>query len=86
MSDLEPPNPEPPKPGPPRAHWTAVSIALFVLGLLFAIPSGLCTMLFGIPILFSTPNDFGMILVFGGPPFLIGAALIYAGLKSRRRD
>ena len=82
MSEPEPPKTE----TAPRVHWTAGGIALFAIGLLIAIPSGLCTMVLGLPIMFSTPNDLPMVLLFGGLPFVIGFALILIGLNLRRRD
>jgi hypothetical protein len=40
----------PPQQGKPR--WNAISIALFVIGLLILVPSGLCTALIGVPFAF----------------------------------
>ena len=77
---------EPEKP----LRWTAGSIALFVIGLLILVPSGLCTGIFGLMALsdFSreTVGILAMVLMFGGIPMLIGAALVKKGLKARRRD
>jgi hypothetical protein len=78
-----------PQQGKPR--WTGIAIALFVLGLLILVPSGLCTALIGLPFAFSSLGDAdsqmaSMILLFGGVPMALGAALVYAGLKSRRHD
>jgi len=81
-------DPLPPQQSKPR--WNAVSIAIFVIGLLILIPSGLCT---GLGLLFALSpygiadrSMVGLILTIGGLPILIGAALVYAGLKSRRHD
>ena len=77
-----------PERGKPR--WTVVSIALFVIGLLILVPSGLCTALIGLPFAFGgfADGDSRMmfnILMLGGVPMALGAVLVYAGLKSRRR-
>lgn len=81
--------PEPPT-EPSKRAWTAASVALFVLGLLVLIPSGLCTGLIGILSLFSSPTDFGeffvVVLPIAAIPMAVGAALVYFGLKARRRD
>jgi len=73
-----------------EVHWTVASIALFVIGLLILLPSGLCTAL-GLTYVFSTLRDGDMsmammVVTIGGIPTVLGAALVYAGLKSRRRD
>lgn len=82
--------PDPPKDTAKAARWTAGAVALFVIGLLILIPSGLCTGLIGILSLLDNATDFGEFLVIvlpvGGIPMAIGAALVYAGLKLRRRD
>jgi hypothetical protein len=81
---------EPEKPPPQRLRWTAGSIALFVIGLLILVPSGLCTGIFGAIALSDISREtaglLAMALMIGGIPALIGAALVYAGLKARRRD
>lgn len=78
----------PPQQGKPR--WTGIAIALFVVGLLVLIPSGLCTglgMIFALsPYGRQDPSMVLMVLTFGAVPMAMGAALVYAGLKSRRRD
>jgi hypothetical protein len=74
--------------GKPR--WTGIAIALFVMGLLVLVPSGLCTglgMIFALsPYGRQDPSMVLMVLTFGGVPMAFGAFLVYAGLKSRRRD
>ena len=81
------------QPTPPgtRAHWTFISVALLILGLLILIPSGLCTALVGGSIVAEgVPNgDFSgiaIVLLYGGPPIAVGAALVWAAFKARRRD
>jgi hypothetical protein len=70
--------------GKPR--WTAISVALFVIGLLILIPTGLCAALVGIlAVAEGDASAIGFILMFAGLPALVGGVLIYAALKSRRR-
>jgi hypothetical protein len=81
-------NPQSLPTGPP--HWTAASIALFVLGLLILVPSGLCTALVGGMVFVegvanADLSGVGIILIYGGIPAAIGAALVYAALKLRRQ-
>jgi hypothetical protein len=78
-------------PQPKRAlHWTGAAIALLTIGLLILIPSGLCTAVFGIGDITGggsfdeTIPSLLMILIVGGIPAAIGAALVYAGLKARK--
>jgi hypothetical protein len=77
-----------PNQGKPR--WTGIAIALVVVGLLILVPSGLCTAFVGLPLAFGGfASDSEMmfnILMLGIVPMALGAALVYAGLKSRRRD
>jgi hypothetical protein len=94
MSEAEPPKPEfppstPPLPAAssaPRLHWTFVSVALFSIGLVIAVPSGLCTLVLGVPTIFIQPGDLPMVLLIGGIPFLVGCMLVVAGRNTRRRD
>ena len=78
-----------PDPGAPVArkpHWSALAIVLLVIGLLILVPSGLCTAAFGIGALLgaivqplqavSALGSLLMILVVGGIPVGIGAALV----------
>jgi hypothetical protein len=72
-------------------HWTAASIALFVLGLLILVPSGLCTAFVGGSIFVdglasADLSGIFVVLIYGGIPAAMGAALLYAALKLRRRD
>jgi|SoiMethySBSTD1v2_1073268.scaffolds.fasta_scaffold1219490_3 hypothetical protein len=70
-------------------RWPAIGIALFVIGLLIVVPSGLCTAL-GLAVVLSPGmgdiSMLGLVLTFGGVPMALGAVLVYAGWKSRRRD
>ncbi|MBI3677576.1 MAG: hypothetical protein HY243_13270 [Proteobacteria bacterium] len=83
--------PEGPLP-PARPHWTALSLVLFIIGLLILVPSGLCTGIGGIVALFGNDNVQDalamllMVLIYGAVPVAIGAVLVYAGLKARKRD
>jgi hypothetical protein len=76
---------------PKRPRWTAGSMALFVIGLLILIPSGLCTALLGGWMVLTSLSTVGIspvftVLIFGGIPMALGASLVYAGLNSRRRS
>ena len=76
--------------GQSAPRWTGVSIALFVLGLLILVPSGLCTaILAGAVLIEDLPDvDFSglfVVLLYGALPIAIGAALVYAALKLRRK-
>jgi hypothetical protein len=73
-----------------KPHWTAASIALCVLGLLILVPSGLCTALVGGSIFVeglanADLSGIVVVLIYGGIPVAMGAALVYAALKLRRR-
>ena len=73
-----------------RPRWTAISIALLILGLLILIPSGLCTALLGGSIIAEgLPNGdlsgIPIVLLYGGPPVAMGASLVWAAFKARRR-
>jgi hypothetical protein len=76
-----------------RPRWTFISVALFILGLLILVPSGLCTAVFGGMILVEPGGSAGellsivlMVLMFGVVPMAVGALLVWAGLKARPRD
>lgn len=76
-----------PQPSGGRLRWTFISIALFVLGLLILIPSGLCTAAFGFFTLAEgDPSGILLLLMFGGIPMAAGAVLMWAGLKARSRE
>jgi hypothetical protein len=83
------PQPDPQQPQR-RPHWTFISVALFMLGLLILIPSGLCTALMGSFMVVENsnfdPSGILLLLLFGGIPMAAGAVLIWAGLKARTRD
>ena len=71
-------------------RWTGASIALFVLGLLIVVPSGLCTAILGGAVLIEDLPDVDFsglfaVLLYGALPIGIGAALVYAALKLRRK-
>ena len=76
-----------------RPRWTFISVALFILGLLILVPSGLCTVVFGGLMLVQPDGSPGellsimlMVLMFGVVPMAAGALLVWAGLKARPRD
>jgi len=87
MSDQE----SAPQPPPPRPQWGALSLAIFIIGLLILVPSGLCTGIFGAVALFGgTSVDDALsflaeALIFGGIPILIGFVLVRVGLALRRK-
>jgi hypothetical protein len=77
-------------PGQSAPRWTGASIALFVLGLLILLPSGLCTAVLGVSALaegLATTDLSALfaVLFVGGVPAAIGAALVYAALRIRAR-
>jgi len=79
-----------PPPQRTRPRWTVISIALLILGLLILIPSGLCTALLGGSIIAEgLPNGdlsgVPIVLLYGAPPIAVGAALVWAAFKARRR-
>ena len=81
--------PTPPERTGPR--WTAISIALLILGLLILIPSGLCTALLGGSIIVEglpsgDLSGIPIVVLYGGPPIAMGAALVWVAFKARRRD
>jgi hypothetical protein len=74
-----------------RPHWAAASIALFIIGLLILVPSGLCTAMMGYFILLDVMqvgdlSGILMMLFFGGVPIAVGVAFVRAALKARERD
>jgi hypothetical protein len=80
---------------PPKPRRTAGSIALICIGLLILVPSGLCSAFFGINFLVSMKSagegpDYAkafleLVPFFGGPPIVIGALLLWWGLRRARR-
>jgi hypothetical protein len=82
------------QPTPPertRPRWTAISLALLILGLLILITSGLCTALLGGSIiaeglLNGDLSGIPIVLIYGGPPIAAGTFFVWAALKTRRRD
>jgi 4-hydroxybenzoate polyprenyltransferase len=88
--------PDPPAGKPRRAHWTIVSVALIILGLLVVLPSGLCvgTGIVGLiyVLIFERAQAsdalpaVGMMLIIGAPFLAGGIAMILSGWKARRRD
>ena len=69
---------------PPKLRWTFVSIALFSVGLLILVPSGLCTAVFGVMSLTEGDGLLGFALIAGGLPMALGIGLVLAGLEARR--
>lgn len=72
-------------------RWTIISVALLIVGLLILIPSGLCTALVGGSIIvegvpYGDLSGILIVLFYGGPPIVVGAALVWAAFKARRRD
>jgi hypothetical protein len=72
--------------------WPALALAVFVIGLLILIPSGLCTGIFGIMAIvgsFRSPEDaIGLMveaLAFGGPFIAVGVGLVTLGRRMRER-
>jgi hypothetical protein len=80
---------------PPRPRRTWFSVALICVGLLILIPSGLCTALFGGGMVIDMAGTgdaaayarglIWLVLLIGGPPIALGAALLVWGLKRARR-
>jgi hypothetical protein len=71
---------------PDKGSLTGLGVALMVIGLLILVPSGLCTGLFGLMGLISGDLEaLGFAIVYGIVPVLVGAGLVWAGLKLRQR-
>ena len=76
----------------PKRHWTGIAITLLVIGLLIAIPSGLCTGLFGVVAIYdmlTSPSSegFGTLvgaLVTGGVPLAFGVVLVLVAFAVRK--
>ena len=73
-----------PKTGNPR--WTAISLALFVLGLLIVVPAGLCVVAIAVEEGVNDPEFVLIALMTGGIPLAGGVALIDAAVKLRHRQ
>jgi hypothetical protein len=70
-----------------KRRWNFVSVALFVIGLLILVPSGLCTALIGIISLAEgDPSGITFMLMFGTLPIAVGALLVWLGLSTRQRE
>jgi hypothetical protein len=83
-----------PEPSPPR-RWTSAAVAIFVIGLLILVPSGLCSSAFLVGMLYSAVSEganFGeslsvlsSVVLVGGPFIVVGAALTFFGWRMRSR-
>jgi hypothetical protein len=83
----------PPSPPPAPKRRSGGSIALIVIGLLIAVPSGLCTAFNGVGFLVETlggsnPDSLessimAAVLIGGGVPLLIGVGLLVLGLRMK---
>jgi hypothetical protein len=83
-----------PDPGAKRTYSVAGTVALLLIGLLFLIPSGLCTAILGGGALldaFVHPENSGdslsaivMVAMVGGPFVAVGAVLVWFGVKRLR--
>jgi membrane protein implicated in regulation of membrane protease activity len=62
-----------------QPSWPGASLALFILGLLILVPSGLCTA-FAIA---AYPLGVLFFLMFGALPMAMGGLLIWGALKAR---
>ena len=76
------PNFEQSKPRPRQ-----INAALFMMGLLIFIPSGLCTAVGWLPAAFASPvqGQLEALIIFGIAPMVAGAAMMYRGLGLKRR-
>ncbi len=90
MSD--PPVTPPPAIARRQPHWTALAITLLVIGLLIAIPSGLCTGVFGVGAIYDMmtssssegANILMMALMVGGIPLVVGIGLVAVAFSLRK--
>jgi len=83
-----------PEPGAKPRYSTAGTVALLIIGLLFLVPSGLCTGILGGGALldaFVHPENVSnsvsmivMVAIVGGPFVAIGAVLVWLGVKRMR--
>ena len=81
---------------PPKTHFSAAgTVAMFVIGLLVLVPSGLCTGVMGGGAILNMITDpknaggsigiLGMALVIGGPFVVAGGAMVWRAI-ARMRD
>ena len=75
MADNSPPQ-------QPKPSWPGASLALFIIGLLILVPSGLCTALF----IVGYPPAGLVFLLMGTVPMGLGGLLVWGALKARRRS
>lgn len=83
-----------PTPAPEKPRHVASGIAFLFIGLVFLVPSGLCTGLFGGGALIDAlthPENGGealgilfMALLFGGPFVALGGFLVWQGIRNLR--
>ena len=83
-----------PEPGAKPRYSAAGTVALLIIGLLFLVPSGLCTGILGGGALldaFVHPENVSdsvsmivMVAIVGGPFVAIGAVLVWLGVKRMR--
>ena len=65
-----------------KPSWPGFSLALFILGLLILVTSGLCTAVF----MAAFPQGALFFLLFGAVPIGMGGVLVWGALKARRRS
>jgi hypothetical protein len=90
-STTPPPAVAPPPPAK-KPHWTGLAITLLVIGLLIAIPSGLCTGVFGVMAIAdmmssSSSEGFSVLmgaLMTGGIPLAFGVVLVLVAFAARK--
>jgi len=83
-----------PDPSPKRQYSAAGTAALLVIGLLFLVPSGICTGIFGGGALldaFTSPHNASdalsmllMAFLFGGPFIAVGGVMVWIGVRRLR--
>jgi hypothetical protein len=69
----------PPQQSKPR--WPGASLALFIIGLLILVPSGLCTAIF----IVGYPPAGLFFFLFGAVPMGAGGVLMWGALRARKR-